>query len=152
MNWSWLRRRWWDFRHGHGTYLAYALSFANFIIITYTLLLSNIPQLYAIFSHLWIYALVFLMFYPPLAILIGYREFRKKQYPTDVDVATRQNPFLWKLTPGKEQQLTYPLTLLRLQLDLKLWQQFNLLSSEEKREFECLIAQIEKLMRGETIK
>lgn len=69
---NWARRRWLDFRQGHGIYLVFLMTFANFIIIQYALLIDRIPALSAIFSSLWIFAGVFVAAYVPLAIVIGY--------------------------------------------------------------------------------
>ena len=42
MDIPWFRRRWYDFRQGHGMYLVFAMTFTNFVLIFYniTLLLS----------------------------------------------------------------------------------------------------------------
>ena len=71
MNQTWFRRRWYDFRQGHGMYLVFAMSFVNFVLIFYRLLIEEVNFLDEIFSNLWIFVIIFLMGYIPLAILIG---------------------------------------------------------------------------------
>ena len=71
MNDTWFRRRWYDFRQGHGMYLVFAMSFVNFVLIFYRLLIEEINVLGEIFSNLWIFVVIFLAVYIPAAILIG---------------------------------------------------------------------------------
>jgi len=89
----WIRRRWLDFRQGHGLYLIFALSFANFILIFHRLLIERIEFLDEIFSSLLAFAIVFVILYIPIAILIGFWH-RKTQLKIEAEQAMRQNPFL----------------------------------------------------------
>jgi len=89
----WIRRRWLDFRQGHGLYLIFALSFANFILIFHRLLIERIEFLDEIFSSLLVFAIVFVILYIPIAILIGFWH-RKTQLKIEAEQAMRQNPFL----------------------------------------------------------
>jgi len=67
----WLRRRWFDFRLGHGVYLIFALTFSNFVLIFHRLLIERVEILNEIFSELWVFVLVFVIAYIPLSIGIG---------------------------------------------------------------------------------
>ncbi len=89
----WIRRRWLDFRQGHGLYLIFALSFANFILIFHRLLIERTEFLEEIFSSLWVFAIVFVILYIPVAILVGFWH-RKTQLKIEAEQALRQNPFL----------------------------------------------------------
>jgi len=71
MNETWFRRRWYDFRQGHGMYLVFAMSFVNFVLIFYRLLIEQVDFLGELFSNLWIFLIIFLAVYIPVAILIG---------------------------------------------------------------------------------
>jgi len=93
---SWLRRRWFDFRQGHGVYLIFALSFGNFILIFHRLFIERIETLHEIFSSLWIFAFVFILFYIPVAIAIGAWH-RRTQLKVDMEIAIRQNPMWAKM-------------------------------------------------------
>jgi len=92
----WIRRRWLDFRQGHGLYLIFALSFANFILIFHRLLIERTGFLDEIFSSLWIFALVFVVLYIPVAILVGFWH-RRTQVKIETEQVMRQNPFLAKI-------------------------------------------------------
>jgi len=93
MQYKWIRRRWLDFRHGHGLYLIFALSFANFVLIFHRLLIERIDFLDEIFSSLLIFAIVFVILYIPIAILVGYWH-RKTQIKIESEQLLRQNPFM----------------------------------------------------------
>ena len=72
MNESWIRRRWWEFRQGHSIYLIFLLTFMNFILISYRLLIERITIFKELIPDLWIFALLFIVVYLPAAVLIGY--------------------------------------------------------------------------------
>jgi len=93
---SFIRRRWYDFRQGHGIYLIFMLSFANFILIFHRLLIERVEVLEKIFPNLWIFIIVFVLLYIPIAILIGAWH-RKTQLKVDIEVAVRQNPIWAKM-------------------------------------------------------
>ncbi len=71
LNKAWMSRRWFDFRLGHSTYLIFALSFGNFVLIFHRLFIERVPALNEIFSSLWIFVFVFILAYIPIAIIIG---------------------------------------------------------------------------------
>lgn len=89
---SWFKRRWFDFRMGHNTYLSFLLSFTNFLLICYNFLVSKIPILSDIFSNIWIFALVGAILYIPLATYIGHLH-NAKQLKTDILIREEKNPY-----------------------------------------------------------
>jgi len=93
---SWIRRRWYDFRQGHGIYLIFILSFANFILIFHRLLIERVEVLEEIFPNLWIFIIVFILLYIPIAIAVGAWH-RRTQLKVDIEVAIRQNPIWAKM-------------------------------------------------------
>lgn len=96
MNQNWFRRRWFDFRQGHGVYLIFMLTFANFILIFHRLLIERVDILNELFSELWVFILVFVAIYIPAAIIIGAWH-RKTQLSVEADVIIRRNPLLAKI-------------------------------------------------------
>jgi len=95
MNETWVRRRWYDFRQGHGMYLVFAMSFVNFVLIFYRLLIEQIDFLGDLFSNLWIFVAVFLVIYIPAAILIG-NWHRKTQMRIEHEQSMKQSPLMAK--------------------------------------------------------
>ena len=93
MKYGFFRRRWYDFRLGHGLYLIFALSFANFILIFYRLLIEEIEILGEAFSSLWIFTAFFVILYIPVAIVVGFWH-RRTQLKVEAEQVLRQNPFM----------------------------------------------------------
>ena len=90
---QWVRRRWTDFRSGHSIYLIFLLSFSNFVLIFYRLLIEKVEFLGGFFSNLWFFGIVFILIYIPVAILIGLWH-RKTQVRIETDLLLRNNPFM----------------------------------------------------------
>ena len=95
MNQNWFRRRWYDFRQGHGMYLVFAMSFVNFVLIFYRLLIEQIDFLGDLFSNLWIFLVIFLALYIPTAVLIG-NWHRKTQMRIEHEQSMKQSPLMAK--------------------------------------------------------
>jgi hypothetical protein len=86
-------RLWTYFRRGHSTYLAFLLSFANFVVIQYRLLVQYIPALHILFNSLLAFAISFFIIYVPLAILIGWLDYKKYAVPVDSTLAAKSSPW-----------------------------------------------------------
>ncbi len=93
MNKQFLRKRWLDFRNGHTIYLAFVLTFANFILITYNFAIKEVTFLNSIFGSLLIFTLVFVAIYLPTAMLIGYWH-RRSQYSVENEALLQEN-WIW---------------------------------------------------------
>ena len=65
------------FRRGHGSWLAYLISFANFIVIQYRLLVERIPFLESLLPSLSAFIVTFFLVYVPIAIIIGRYDIKK---------------------------------------------------------------------------
>ena len=96
MNEGWVRRRWWEFRQGHSIYLIFALTFINFILISYRLLIEKVAFLGELIPELWIFAIIFLVSYIPTAILIGAWH-RKTQLSVENTIQQKEGPFFSKM-------------------------------------------------------
>lgn len=88
-----LQRRWLDFRNGHSIYLAFLLTFVNFILITYNFAISRVPALESLVSNIWVFVLLFIVVYVPAAVVIGYYH-RKKQYSVENEAWIKEN-WIW---------------------------------------------------------
>ena len=93
---GWLRERWYEFRTGHSTYLIFMLTFVNFVLISYRLLIEKVPIFQQLVPELWIFAALFLATYIPIGILIGYWH-RHTQLKVENTITMEQNPFYAKL-------------------------------------------------------
>ena len=120
-----MRERWWEFRTGHSTYLIFLLTFVNFILIAYRLLIEKIPVFQELIPNLWIFGMLFLVVYIPSAIIIGYWH-RRTQLKIENTIMMQQNPFYAKL--------------FRVLIDIQLGK----MSKEEIEKFRNLLLNIEK--------
>jgi len=91
------------FRRGHGSWLAYLISFANFVVIQYRLLVEHIPFLESLLPSLSAFIVTFFLVYMPLAVLIGRYDIKKATVPKEVEVS----PFFYRPL-GKEVKVYYP--------------------------------------------
>jgi len=92
MDEGWFRRRWMEFRWGHGTYLAFFLNGVNFVLIVYRMLIDYVAPLKAIFSSLRVFVMFYLVVYPLLAISVGHWH-RKKQLAIDASLQVEASPY-----------------------------------------------------------
>ena len=90
-----LRRRWTDFRMGHSLYLIFLLTFVNFVLIFHRLLIERVEVLNEIFSELWLFGIIFIVFYIPVAIFIGLWH-RRTQLRVESDLTFRNYPLMAK--------------------------------------------------------
>ena len=122
---GWARRRWWEFRQGHSIYLVFVLTFINFILIVYRLLIERVSVFKEIVPELWIFALLFIVVYVPAAVLIGYWH-RRTQLRVETTLIQQQNPILAKM--------------IRTLLDV----QTGKATDKEIQEFRKMLSQIER--------
>ena len=90
-------RYWTYFRRGHGTYLAFLMSFANFMVIQYRLLVEYVPFLEALFSSLTAFAVTFFLVYLPTATIMGWLDYKKFAVPVDQTIGAQASPWVQDL-------------------------------------------------------
>ncbi len=88
-----LLRYWAYFRRGYGVYLAFAISFINSVAIQYYLLIQEVPFLQVLFKNLYIFIIVFLVTYIPLATIIGWVDYKRGSVPVDTAIGARASPY-----------------------------------------------------------
>ncbi len=88
-----LLRYWTYFRRGHTVYLAFLLSFANFVVIQYNMVIKNVAFLKDLFAHLTYFAIVFALLYIPTAVIIGWYDYRKFAVPTETALRSMASPW-----------------------------------------------------------
>ena len=125
MKQGWARRRWWEFRQGHSVYLIFMLTFINFILISYRLLIERVTIFKELIPDLWIFALLFIVCYIPAATLIGFWH-RRTQLRVETTIINQQNPVLARM--------------IRTLLDV----QTGVASEDEIKEFRKMLEKIEK--------
>ena len=147
-----LFRSWYYFRNGYGTYLSFPVSFFTFVSTTYYLAVKNIPFLQGFFAHFYVFVVVAIMLLFPLGVLIGWFHMKRTlAYPTQMAINAESNPYNFKIMPGISSDISWPMWHLMLRTMEKLSKKENILSPEERKEFEELRVKIERLRKGEVI-
>ena len=88
---DWIRRKWWEGRQGHTTYLMFALTITNFILISYRFLIEQSSLFESLILNLWTFSLFFIITYVPVSILIGHWH-RETQQKVELHLKLLENP------------------------------------------------------------
>ena len=86
-----------------------------------------------------------------ICVLGGHYIHRKRQFRIEQELATEENPYLYKSPQGKERDLYVPMNILELETLEELLRQNNALTDEKKRLFESFKADLVKLSQGKPI-
>ena len=84
-------------------------------------------------------------------MLGGHYIHRKRQFRIEQELATEENPYLYRSPKGKERDLYVPINILELETLEDLLRHNNALTDEKKRQFENLKADLVKLAQGRSI-
>ena len=141
-------RAWYYFRMGWSTYFAFVFAAINTLVVTYYLAIENIPGLYSIFPTFFSYLGITTVFGIPILILIGYIHFKKvPAYSSELDVGVYSNPWFFKIYPGKEEHVVYPLYRMLTIMLLKLSNNEKLTDTEIS-EIKKILKDMDDLMKG----
>ena len=138
-------------RQFYATYIALFVVISDWITIQYRLVLQNIPILPSVFSDIRIFIVVALVLTSIICVLGGHYIHRKRQFRIEQELATEENPYLYKSPQGKERDLYVPMNILELETLEELLRQNNALTDEKKRLFESFKADLVKLSQGKPI-
>jgi hypothetical protein len=142
-------RSWFYLRVGYGTYIAFLIGFLSNIIVIYKLAIAD-TSLVSIFPHLTEFTAVAIVIASPISVIIGLFHMRRTAaYAADASVSIEANPYAYKVVPGKEREVTVPLSILTARVLLKL--SGDKLTAEEKQELEGVLAKADKLLLGQSI-
>lgn len=141
-------RGWYYFRQGWGTYFAFIFAAVNTLVVTYYLAIKNIPSLESIFPTFFVYAGIIIIMGIPLLVIIGYIHFKKSAaFSSEQDVNAESNPFLFKLPPGYNVEVIFPVYLALTNYMIK-WSKNEKLTNEEINEITELQKKINTLLKG----
>jgi hypothetical protein len=142
-------RSWFYLRVGYGTYIAFLIGFVSNIIVIYKLAIADTP-LVSIFPHLTVFTAVAVVVASPISVIIGLFHMRRTAaFAADASVSTEANPYVYKIVPGKEREVTVPLSILTARVLLKLAE--DKLTADEKGELEAVLAKADKLLLGHSV-
>ena len=148
---TWFGKRFWEYRQFYSAYIALFIAISNWITIQYRLVLENIPILSSLFSNIGTFLIVAVVLISIISILGGHYIHRKRQFRIEQELATEENPYLYRAAPGKERDLMVPIYILQLETLEDLLRQNNALTDEKKRQFESFKAELVKLAQGKAI-
>jgi hypothetical protein len=142
-------RSWFYLRIGYGTYIAFLIGFLSNIIVIYKLAIAD-TSLVSLFPHLTEFTAIAILVASPISVIIGLFHMRRTAaYAADASVSTEANPYVYKITPGKEREVFVPLSIMTARVLLKL--AGDKLTPEEKQELEGVLAKADKLLLGQSI-
>mgnify|MGYP003580786671 FL=1 len=148
---SWIGRRFWESRQFYSAYIALFIAISNWITIQYRLVLENIPVLSSLFSNIGTFLIVAVVFFSVVSVLGGHYIHRKRQFRIEQELATEENPYLYRSPKGKERDLYVHMNILKLETLEDLLRHNNALTDEKKRQFERFKADLVKLSEGKPI-
>jgi len=80
------------FRRAHATYFAFLLGLLNFVVIQYRLLIEYVPLLKSLFPSILYFTLTFIALYVPIALALGWFDYRRGVARKELHIATTSNP------------------------------------------------------------
>jgi len=147
-----LFRAWFYFRIGYGTYIALLIGIASNLLLLYRLGVQDVKYLADIFPSLTIFTVVALLVAVPISISVGlYHMKRTGAFAADASVSTEQNPYIYKIIPGKEQEVLYPLLMMTAKGLIKVLDREAMITPSEKQEFEDALAKATALIQGQAV-
>src|SRR5215204_6615815 len=148
---TWFGKRFWEYRQFYSAYIALFISISNWITIQYRLVLENAPILGSVFNNLWTFLIAAVIIFSVVSVLGGHFIHRKRQFRIEQELATEENPYLYRAMPGKERDLMIPIAILQLETLEDLLRQNSALTDEKKRQFQNLKNELLKLAQGRPI-
>jgi hypothetical protein len=93
----------------------------NVLTVTYFLAIENYPVLQAIFPTFGHYIAIVVGTGVPLLVLVGYFHYKRSQaYAAEADINIEANPYWYKIPPGWNKEVVFPLYLNMINLMLKM--------------------------------
>jgi hypothetical protein len=148
---TWFGKRFWEYRQFYSAYIALFIAISNWITIQYRLVLENAPILNSVFNNLWTFLIAAVVIISVVSILGGHYIHRKRQFRIEQELATEENPYLYRAMPGKERDLMIPITILQLETLEDLLRQNSALTDEKKKQFQNFKDELLKLAQGRPI-
>ena len=114
-------RAWFYFRQGWTAYFAFIMAAVNVLTVTYFLAIENYPSLQGIFPTFVHYILIAVFIGVPLLILVGYAHYKRSAaYSAEADINVESYPYWYKLPPGWNKEVVFPLYLSMLNIMIKM--------------------------------
>ena len=87
----------------------------------------------------------------PLLIIVGYFHYKKSpSYTSEADVTVESYPYYYKLTPGFDKQVVFPLYMMMTKM-MKKMSSGEKFTDDELKEIDDLQTKIDLLLKGEMV-
>lgn len=141
-------RAWFFFRTGWSTYFAFILAAINTLTVTYYLAIEQAPFLKELFPSFIFYMIFSASVGIPLLIAIGYIHYKKSpSYTSESDITVESYPYYYKLTPGFDKQVVFPLYMILTKM-MKKMSSDEKFTDDELKEIDDLQKKIDLLIKG----
>ena len=148
MKQSFFFRLWFYFRNGWGTYFAFIFAAINTLTVTYFLAIDEYPVLYDFFPTFFHYVIIISSIGIPILIGVGYVHFKRSlAYSAEADIVTEAHPYNFRILPGWNTEVVFPLYLTLSEMMIK-WSKNEKLSDGDVKKLQVLQDKIQKLIRG----
>ena len=145
-------RAWFYFRQGWGTYFAFVLAAVNTLTVTYYLAIEKAPILKDIFPSFVFYMIFTISIGIPLLIFVGYLHYKKSpSFTSEADISVESFPYYYKLTPGFDKQVVFPLYMMMTKM-MKKMSTGEKFTDDELKELDELQKKIDLLINGDMVK
>ena len=105
----------------------------NVLTVTYFLAIDNYPVLQSIFPTFGHYIIIVVSIGIPMLVLIGYFHYKRSQaFSAEADINIEANPYWYKIPPGWNKEVVFPLYLNMINLMLKMSKNEKLTPDEMK--------------------
>jgi hypothetical protein len=148
----WLGRRFWESRQFYSAYIALFVAITNWITIQYRLVLEQLPILNILFPNIIVFTVVAAVLFTIISILGGHYIHRKRQFRIEQSLATEENPYLYRATPGKERDLMIPMSVFHLEILEEILRTQNALTEDKKKQFEFYRQELTRLINGQDVR
>lgn len=148
----WFGRRFWESRQFYSAYIALFVAITNWITIQYRLVLEHLPMLNFLFPNIIVFTILAAILFTFVSILGGHYIHRKRQFRIEQSLATEENPYLYRATPGKERDLMIPMSIFHLDILEQILQSQGALTEEKKKQFELYKRELKRLVEGQDLR
>ena len=148
----WFGRRFWESRQFYSAYIALFVAITNWITIQYRLVLEHLPMLNFLFPNIIVFTILASILFTFVSVLGGHYIHRKRQFRIEQSLATEENPYLYRATPGKEKDLMIPMSIFHLDVLEQILQSQGTLTEEKKKQFELYKRELKRLVEGQDLR
>jgi len=142
-------RAWYYFRLGYSTYLTFLLGYASTLVTVYYLAIKNIPSLLDLFPKFVPFAVLATVIGVPLSIAVGWVHLKRSRlFSSETDISMEANPYNYKVVPGKETEVSFPVLLFIVRILRRLAESKGLMTDAEKVEVDQLEDKMLALLGG----